>query len=125
MDLPKVKKKIKDFLIGEKGSISKKALINTGMALFIGSQMVNATQTSTISPDCPAIAISYTPNNVPNSGVAGHSNNTQTSSLHSNGIGISKLSNDITGSHSHCVDTHTNHGSHSSHGSHGSHGSGW
>lgn len=90
--IPRIKKDIQDFLIAEEGAISKKSVINTGLALvllttLLGSQIQEA------------------------SGVA---------SLHNSG-GVHTSSGGSPGETC-THNQHTNHGSHGSHDAHASGG---
>ncbi len=102
VDIPKIKRKIIDFLSKEDGKISKDALLKAGLlagATIFASAMAGAQTAHSNTLNAPSYSS-------PTASVS-HSHHASHSSHGSHG------------SHS----SHGSHGSHSSHGSHGSHSS--
>ena len=99
VDLPKIKKKVNAFLVGEEGKISKESLIKTGalLSMFVLGALKSA------KADCPAITEG-------------------THTDHCNEMRFIRTRTEpsvVTGEHRNDM-----HGSHASHGSHSSWG-GW
>jgi|SRR3989344_7404811 len=100
--IPKIKKKVNAFLVGEEGKISKHSLLK-------GAVTAGIISAGTLLASKGALA----------------------QQSHSNTLSVSYASPTATGTHAHHAShsnhsnhaNHSNHGSHSSHGSHGSHGS--
>jgi len=107
MDIPKIKRRITSFLVGEEGKISKKALISGGAILSsavlasLSVKDVQAGHNDYVQPDCPNV----------------HAKDGQ--SLHYNALNINVQTDPTSGggtsTHDHCIETHKNtHDSHDS-----------
>jgi hypothetical protein len=106
--IPSFKKTVSAFLTREDGRISKKKLITLGLvaASFAAASSVAHGHTSSYNPNCGGFA----PEN---------------SAAHANSLGLTQSAQSLTGTHNHCIETHSSHSSHSNHSSHGSHNSSW
>jgi len=92
MEIPKIKKKINAFLVGEDGKISKSKIISVG-AMLAGVVAIISSESDM---------------------VIGQTHETHTNSVNMNGMSMSHTHH---GNHA----SHGSHSSHGSHGSHGSH----
>ncbi|MFH1511189.1 MAG: hypothetical protein ABIF10_05840 [Candidatus Woesearchaeota archaeon] len=97
MLFPKVKKTVQAFLTSEDGRISKKKLVAAGVMVAAMSAAA-AAHSSSWDPDCPNLDSSGIIN--PQNGMANHANNLAVAA---------DSSPQITGTHSHCVETHSSH----------------
>ena len=102
--IPKIKKKINAFLVGEEGKISKQSLLKVGA-------MLGGAALGTVLSARKAYA--------------GHSSSDSTCDrceasndvCHGNLLGVTSTGATIESSHEHCIETHSSHRSHGSHNS--------
>ena len=111
MDVPRIKKRIGAFLLGEEGKISKQSLLKTG--IIIGSLAV---ATTLAAKSTLAHSNHYNANCACGAASGG--------ACHDNGMSPPNYNQPtIRVQHGHCSERHSNHSSHSSHSSHCSHSS--
>jgi len=115
--IPRIKKKINSFLVGEEGKISKQSLLKVGVLLggtalgtVLSAKKVYAQHCSTghssfvqDEPDCCDADAAY-----------GHDGAAKVTPCHGNDLSSSSSGAALNGDHAHCIGSHTSHSNHSS-----------
>jgi len=115
MKIPKIKKKINAFLVGEEGKISKKKLMKTGLILSaaIGAIISSENAEAGFALCCSGAGTEH--DNTTRGGPCLPPANTgrdHNNVVHNNEIGEAEENGVIQVTHTHCGETHSNHSDH-------------